>query len=426
MAQRARPVLPDALPRLEDDWMFPLGVQAGDVDQTSVRLWSYAPIPRDVNLWLWDAEGTVLRTEPMSVDRHGVTGPILEGLTPGAEYFYAFCTEGAGARSAIGRFVTAFADGERRPLTIAAATCTHTRTAPWRALERTALLDFDLVLHLGDMSYNDAARTESDYHAEWRRTLADPGYRALLPRAATYHAWDDHEFWNDADAEQDPERMEIAREAFYACRPQRRGPDGQAWQSHRWGDTVEFFVLDTRTERLPSTREDEAIYLGRQQMDWLKEGLTESSARFKVLMNSVPFTRMPDFWLMSHDRWQGYERQRGELLELLEDDDVARGTLILSGDFHVGFVSHVEVEGTHRRLNEVAVGPSGNINPLGGDWLRDFAFPDDRFDWASDRLSATTLRFDPDAGEVTVTFVDAETGDVSWEQVLRPGEDDEA
>jgi alkaline phosphatase D len=405
----------------ENPAVFPYGVQAGGVETTSVLLRSQAPTIDGAELWLWGADGEVLSREPLACDEHGYLRAEPAGLTPGTEHWYAFVTPDGGARSTVGRFVTSFAEDELRPLTLAGVTCTNWRYQPWRALERTALEDFDVLLHLGDMAYNDGAHTAEEYRASWRRALADPGYRALLPRAAMYHAWDDHEFWNNLDPEAEPERMSIARDAFFESLPQRQGEGGRLWRSYRWGLTAEILVLDARTERRPSTRETEGTFLGPEQLQWVDETLRNSPCRFKLLMNSVPITQMPWLWPEDGDKWSGWQIQRDAILEVLEDDDAARGTVFISGDTHTGFIAHVEETGIHRRILEVAVGPSGSANPFGWEILRGLTLPGGQFEYGSDRFAATTIRLDPDSGEMRVRFKDFETDELLHDGTYEPG-----
>lgn len=426
------PFAPEAVAVDED--LFALGVQAGAVSAEAVTLWGYATADRPMRLRLWRApkdggDGVVLPIdEQVSPGDGGAFKLRVSGLAPATEYFYALFDgdESAGfvARSAIGRLRTAFPDDWRVPLTIACATCTSFDHAPYKALELTAQHDFDLLCHLGDMSYNDGAVTVDDYRARWRATLADPGYRAVLPKAATYISWDDHEFTNDLNPETLPAaHLEAARETFFEMLPAERGAEGQLWTSYRWGETAELLILDCRTERKPSTRsEDEQVYLSEAQMEWLKRTLKDSPCHFKVVLNSVPMTRMPTLWALAGDRWQGYQSQREEVLAFLEDNALDN-VWFLSGDFHVGFVGRLEPEGFGQRLWEIAVGPSGNLgNPLAflaeQDEYREDVFPSAQFTYGKGRLAATLLTFDPGEDRVRIQFLDADTGEALYDEWL--------
>lgn len=420
------PPLPDGLVKDEDDGRFPLGVQASGVEVDDVRLWTFAArSDDDLELWLWRADDDAIvdvARRAVVADGNGFVVATPSGLVAGATYFYAFGTTDGRRRSAVGRFVVAPPDDEERVLRLACASCTTWRKQPWVALQRMAGFDFDLILHMGDMVYADAARDEDAYRASWRRALRDPGYRALLPRAAKLHVWDDHEFWNNPDPESDPERIAIARRAFYENTAMHEGEDGRLWRSHRFGKNAEIILMDARTERRPSTIGGDDVYVSEEQLEFVAQRLLESDARFKIVLNSLPITRMPDAYPGAEDRWQGYRTQRKRLLEVLADDDAARGTLFLSGDFHLGFVGRAEAEGLHRRVVEVACGPSGNTdNPFGAWPLRDLGLPASQFDFVTGRMNATLVELDPATGEARVRFVDGETGETLFDDVVQPG-----
>lgn len=426
------PFEPDAVP--EDAERFPLAVQAGAMGPEGALLWGWATPGARVRLRVFRSptgggEGVVMPfDEELNASEGGALNASVSGLAPATWYRYAFFeVDDDGApigRSLIGRVRTAIPEGWRVPLTLACATCTNFRNQPYRALERMAEKDFDLLVHLGDMSYNDGVVTLDEYREKWRQTLADPGYRALLSRAGFYIAWDDHEITNNLNPEEiDPAQMEAAKAAFFEMLPAPRGEAGQLWTSHRWGDTLEVIVLDCRTERRPSTRDsDTPIYLSPEQMAFFKERLKESPCHFKVVLNSVPMTRMPELWALQGDRWQGYAAQREEVLSFLEEHDIDN-VWFLSGDFHMGFVGRLEPEGYGRRIWEIAVGPSGNLgNPLGylaeQEEYREQVFPAAQFEYGRGRLAATLLTFDPREDRVRVRFIDAETDETLYDAWL--------
>ncbi len=417
-----------------DTAVFAYAVQSGDAQQTSAMLWTHTTAAT-VSLRVW-REGASAGEVFMLVDREetpdatGLIRTTVEGLSPGTRYHYAFFddvnADSNGGRTPMGTVRAAFADETVWRVTVGAATCTSFAQMPYDALSVLAKQELDVFVHLGDMSYNDGAVSLDDYRTKWRQTLADPGYRAILPRASILMSWDDHEFTNNLNPEtEDPVLIENAKTTFFEHVAVRPGPEQRLWQSHQWGDTVEFITLDSRSERLPSTRgDDETIYLGQDQLAFFKQRLKDSTARFKVVLNSVPITQMPELWAIAGDRWQGYANQREELLNFLVDEDI-QDVFFLSGDFHVGFVGRVEATGPRSRYWEIAVGPSGNLgNPLAGLIEIDpreytpLIFPEEQFLYGKGRLSATTLTFDALSGGVRVQFLDAEDESVLFDDVI--------
>ena len=396
--------------------LFPLALQSGGVTTDSVILWTYAPTQTELEVWFF-VDGQEAGDRVTVTGNDGYFHLELTGLAAHTQYDFIFVTGDENWRTVFGRFVTAPAPGDAPTVRVACATCTHPSRSPWPALSMMAQEEFDLLVHLGDFVYVDGADTQAAFQDEWRTSLSQAGYRALLPRAASYQTWDDHEFDNDINPETDSAIVDLGRAAFFEHTAQRRGTGDRLWRSYLWGDTVEFILMDCRTERVPS----QGRYISDEQMAFVKDRLQNSPCRFKVLLNSVPLTNMPAVWdPFAGDRWEGYASQRDELLLFLEDDAAAAGVLLLSGDFHVGFIGHVERTGLHRRLLEIAVGPSGNSdNPFGLSFAREIALPDNQFDFSTNHLSSTVLTFHPDTGVVDVDWV-RENGDVLFAGSVTP------
>ena len=136
----------------------------------------------------------------------------------------------------------------------------------------------------------------------------------------------------------------------------------------------------------------------------------------EIIMNSVPITNMQGGWdLAAADRWDGYPEDRARLMSFIDDNDV-HGVWLVSGDFHVCFVSRLEPEGRSisSRMREIAV-TGGNINPF-----NDAVAPLDppQFDYGVKLPRGCLLDFDPMADEVRVRFIDPDTGVAEYDEVL--------
>lgn len=418
-------VLVEFVPRSvpEDDGAYPLGIQAGVMTASSARFWTYAPDKETVVLRVWrtvDTIGVVAMVYDAVVEgsEAGYFDIEVAPLAPGTWYSYAFYTQEGDtlvSRSAVGRARTALAPGSLEPVTIAATSCTSRSRAPYEALSLMAEEEYDLVLHLGDMSYNDSAENLEEYREQWYLTLADTGYRDLLSGAGMYRTWDDHEVDNDYNPLTiSEERFEAAHAAYLESSPTRSGPNGEIWTSYLWGDTVEFIIMDSRSERQPEGVFGGSIYISPEQMAFVKDRLLNSPAHFRVLLNSVPITNMGPLWdVAAGDRWEGYPAQRNELLDFIYDNDL-HNVWFLTGDFHVGFISQIEPEGEGTRLRELAVGPGGNgPNPLGAGLALQPQFV---FSTMEDEVS-TVITFDPVANTLHVRYRSAD-GDSLFDGIL--------
>ncbi|MBS1150254.1 MAG: Phosphodiesterase/alkaline phosphatase [Myxococcaceae bacterium] len=420
-----------------DQALFPQTVAAGAMKTDSVLLWTRAAGAAEITLRVWrdvSATEVALVTEKkLAVPEGGNVKVAVDGLAPATWYRYAFFDVGLQQRSQLGKVRTAFPADWRETLTVGATSCASWRFKPYGPLVAMGAQPLDLWLHTGDVSYNDGAGSLDEFRTKWKEQLADPGYRALMPSTGGYLMWDDHDLVNNFDPEvMGPTHplMVAGKAAWFETLPVERGPDDRMWTSYRWGKTAEFFLLDSRMERKPSTRETaQAQYLSREQMDWLKAGVKNSPCHFKVLINSVPISLMPaPLWGAQAERWQGYLAAREELLGFLDTEDI-RNVWFVSGDFHLGLVMRVEREGKRRRLIEIAAGPAGHVNPLalvlepGQDPAnKKLAFPPDQFLFAGSGFLTTTLTFDPKADTVRVVFADPKKAEPTiYDQTLTFG-----
>ncbi len=411
------PFDPEAMPPSTD--VFSLGVQAGAMRANSVQLWTFNATDADIVLRVWRASETpgevwMVIDDVVRANREGYVRTTADGLLPGTWYHYVFATVDVDgtelARSPVGRVRTALAPGSLEPLRVAATSCTNDTFAPFEALEAMATQEYDLFLHMGDQSYNDGAESLREFRDAWRRTLTDPGYSALHRRTGWYGTWDDHEVddnWNPESI--DASIRDNAFQAYFETLAVERQDSGALWHSYAWGDTAEFFVLDCRSERRASTRGGEDIYISPEQMAWLQDGLRNSTAHFKVILNSVPITDMPPLYIAENDRWEGYGRQRSALLDMIEGEGISN-VWFLSGDFHIGFVARVD--GNDDPLFEIAVGPGANSNPVASTLglLFSIAGRGDQLLYNTGSLQTemqTFLTFDPARDAVRVEFIDA-------------------
>ena len=401
---------PAAAERLPESQAFPQGIASGDVLPTAAILWArYAgDAALEVAVWETHADGERLhdraRVDPAD---GGFAHYDVQGLTPGAWYRYAFLTDDDGdlARSDFGTFRAAIADDALEAVVFGAGSCTR-NGGRFPALLRVGdAQPLDLYLLLGDTTYADGARTREQYRGKWAENLETAAYQRLRSRTSVTATWDDHEVDNNWDPEEiGADHLTAAREAFFEHLPTRRDPlaPDRIWRSFRWGRTAEFFVLDCRGERLPSTRDDDdAQYISPAQMDWLQTGLRESDAAFKIIVNSVPMGDFPTFGI-DDDRWSGYAAQREALLVFL-DVEAIPGVFVISGDFHLASMGRLTADGPGSDVPEFLVGPGEQFpNPLA------LLLPGaPNIDWSIAVNNHATFALDPMTSEVDVVYYDS-------------------
>jgi len=396
-----------------DPTLFPFGVQAGDAQLDNVVL-SVRTLESSVSLTLvrgvedgWE-EVLVLPDLPADVD---VVQVEIVDLVPDTTYAFAFYTED-GRRSRPGRFRTALYPGQRRLVRFGATSCLG-GNQPWPSLSYASGELLDFFVFLGDTIYADSGWDEPDYEGDWEDALSQSGFQDLTASTSVIATWDDHEVDNNWSFEE-PGMAEQALEALAAFRraiPMTKGIEGSTlWRRITWGDAVDVFVLDCRGERI------DGFYISVAQMEWLKDGLATSTARFKIICNSVPITDMDDvyFGVAADDRWDGHPAQRDELLDHIHDLGI-EGILFIAGDFHWGASCSVGRPGTkHDQLREVFCGPGGSaINPL----LWVFDPPADHYDRVIRSFNYVGFECDPDAGTVRLAFI-GDDGGIIDEQTL--------
>jgi alkaline phosphatase D len=426
----AEPWPVDPVPVPESTELFPLSVQAGAMQTTSTLLWTFVADAQPVELRVWrEGEGgeRLLAYEAtVSSDAAGYLHARAEGLQAGTWYNYAFFRlNEAGElqqRSPIGRFTTAWAPGVRAPLTVAATSCTNQRFRPLDAVERMAEReDISVFLHTGDQHYNDGSETLEEFRNDWRSQLAEQSYRRMHEAVGFYQTWDDHEVDNDYDPTSIAASiLNAAFQSYFESFAVERGPGDGIWTSYVWGDTVEFIILDSRSERFVP---NDTYYMSQAQLDWFLERLSNSTAHFKVVLNSVPITDMPGGYFGEGDRWEGFDRQRDAVINHITSNDI-RNVWFVSGDFHIGMVTRINDEGPGRRIHEIAAGPGGNTNPAAStlDTLEFFSGVDQQiFNTGSfDTEVQTVLTFDPDRNQVRIQFIEAD-GEVLYDEWLSEG-----
>lgn len=189
-----------------------------------------------------------------------------------------------------------------------------------RVRRQLALYSFDLLLHVGDISYPSS--TLANLEVKFFDT-----YAGLLSNAPIFPASGNHEYWADGAA---PFRQVFAL-------PENGGPSGgERWYSFDWGP-VHFVALDT--ERV-----------GAEQAQWLDRDLEQSALPWTIV-----YMHRPPFSSGSHG---GAADVRDTFTPLFEKHAVP---LVLSGHDH-------DYERTHpiRGVTYVVTGGGGyNVRPVG-------------------------------------------------------------
>jgi alkaline phosphatase D len=396
-----------ARPRVNDN-PFTLGVASGDPTPDGIVLWTrLAPDPADPTSLGQRAipVGWRVATDPRM--RHVVARGVarapaelahsvhveVDRLKPGRDYFYQFDVRDE--ESAVGHFRTAPpVHALAADLRFAFVTCQDWPSGFYTAYRDMLQYDLDLVVHLGDYTYEYAidgitrrgvpapegfaAETVDLRTYRLRHTLykLDPDLQAAHAKYPFAVIWDDHEVQNDYSGlapewgQPSPAfaaRRAAAYQAYYEHMPIRFRvaaspmPSPRIYRRLRFGRLAEFTMLDDRQYRTDnpcgdgeSLRCDAALtgeytMLGRDQERWVERGLARSDARWNLIGQQLLLAELehtlpgyPDEWYWN-DAWDGYPRARRRLL-----NDVvrtgARNPVFLTGDWHSTFVNDLKLD----------------------------------------------------------------------------------
>lgn len=402
---------PEALVAVEtlDEEAFGLGVAAGDAEPDAATLWTRYSGDGALELVVFQHVGggwVEVLAQAVTPDEHGMVHERFSHEPDASWFTYYFRHDGG--RSDVGTWRAPPSGGDYL-VTFGGTSCTYLSGDPFPVLSRGAEGGVGLWLYGGDNVYADSATSADDYRRLYAEYLATPGFRAIRAACSGVACWDDHEVenqWGTEPASDEETVNGIA--AFYEHHPTRERDPALHYRSQRIGDTVEIFVLDCRSERVPEL----GTYVSAAQLQWLIDSVLASTAAFKVVLNSVPIADLrPLFASVSEDdRWSGYPDQRQEALDAL---DGVPGVFFVSGDIHMGLVARVEDEGAGSGLWDIVIGPGGST-PNG---IGDLVIPDDRYRFGSSTHTWSRFTANPLSGRLRVEFLDGD-GTVLYDEDL--------
>jgi alkaline phosphatase D len=354
---------------------FSYGVASGDATPSSFMAWTRVDGPGSVTLEVAsdDAFTTIVFTTAASPNTLGDNTVKLDvtGLLPATQYFYRFIQGMAVSR--VGRVKTAPLPASIDPVRFAWTGDSNAFFKPYTVLDPVLGDEPDVWFYIGDTIYGDDPRsgtgvavTRADYHTKYKENRDDASLRNVLAAFGTVAQWDDHEVTNDFyGTDMTPgfqAQMTAGNEALRDYMPIRDdgGDPLQLYRSFQWGQAAEFFLLDDRQYRSAQAYVTEPTcldmgepivvpagtcaaeisnpsrtYLGAAQKQWLKDGLLNSTATFKFVMNGPLISSLI---FLPYDRWDGYTAERTELIDYIKTNDI-RNVIFLSTDIHALIVN---------------------------------------------------------------------------------------
>jgi alkaline phosphatase D len=133
---------------------------------------------------------------------------------------------------------------------------------------------------------------------------------------------------------------------------------------------VEFFFLDVQSQRKTNTSTDSnAIILGEEQIEWLKDALLTSTANFKVIVSGAPILNPSK----AEKNLSFAEIEKENFLRLLKGFKIP-GLFFVSGGSYKGELTRI-VHSTHYNFFDLTVGPSTAMPIVEDNELNFFRIP---------------------------------------------------
>jgi alkaline phosphatase D len=324
----------------------PESVMAGDVIPGAAVVWSRAAEPARMLVDWRTSEGGPARsiTGPHCIDATDYTGRVeLTGLPPGQTIHYdvrfqslrndrsisaplrgTFRTPPEGRQNV--RFLWT---GDQ----VGQGWGINPEWGGMRIYDAMAQRTPDFLVHSGDVIYADGplvpevrlpdgsmwrnivteakskvAETLDEFRGQFRYNLLDEKLRRFSAGTSQIWQWDDHEVMNNwspgKSVQDDPRYREKsvllmsarAKRAFLEYAPMRPSATEveRVYRKISYGPLLDVFVLDMRSYRAANSWNRQPVegpetqYLGRPQLDWLRQGLRESKALWKAIASDMP------------------------------------------------------------------------------------------------------------------------------------------
>ena len=190
----------------------------------------------------------------------------------------------------------------------------------------------------GGEAVTDEAGMRRKYHVQF----VQPRFRDLFRTVGTYWEKDDHDYRiNDSDPYTDfPISHELGIQNFREQLPvvDPNDPRALTYRTHRITDNLQIWLVEGRDYRSANALPDgpDKTLWGTAQLEWLKETLYESTAKYKILISPTPLVGPDDAYKKdNHVNHQGFRREGDEFFRWLSENDfLHKNFYIICGDRH--------------------------------------------------------------------------------------------
>ena len=268
-----------------------------------------------------------------------------------------------------GGFQTAPSDSQQVPVNFCLTTCHDflRRDDGFRGHKiypSMAQQNPDFTIHAGDIEYYDKpfpwALTTELMRFKWNRIFALPSNRHFYSNHSAYFLKDDHDtLKNDCWPGQTYGSVTF-REGQYLFNEEQFPSMEQRYQTIRWGRDLQIWLLEGRDHRSPNNMEDgpEKTILGATQKEWLFSTLSESKAKYKLIVSPTPIVGPDRKNKRDNHANEGFAHEGEEIRSRLANHP---GTIVFCGDRHWQYATKDITTG----LWEFGCGPGSEKHQLG-------------------------------------------------------------
>jgi alkaline phosphatase D len=304
------------------------------------------------------------------------------------------------------------------------------------------------------------AETLEEFRAAHKYNFLDENLRTFNAEVPIFVQWDDHEVTNNWSASKElPAAYKVrdinllaarAARAFHEMYPMRESivEPGRVYRALNYGPHLDVFMLDERSYRGPNGPNlqtaygPESWFLGPDQLLWLKRGLLNSRATWKVIASDMPLSlivyddaanrRGSEAFAQGDGPPRGRELEIADLLRFIKSSGI-NNTVWLTADVHYAAAHYYNPDKAQFQeftpFWEFVAGPL-NAGTFGPNELDNTFGPEVRFMKAAgaDKPNLPPsagmqffghVRIDGSSGQMTVTLRDR--ADVAlWSTTLDP------
>lgn len=342
------------------------GPMLGHIDMQEARIWIQTKSDADVYVTYRDSADAdqSFRTQTIRTsERTACTATLVaDRVRPGRTYLYDVHINGKACRFGYPTRFRTQPIWKWRPdppptYTIALGSCFYVNEEGFERSTGNYGSDYeimtairtkrpDFMLWLGDNTY----LREPDWNSRagilhrYTHTRSLPELQPLLASTAHYAIWDDHDYGpNDADRSWWGKYNTLEAFRLFWCNPSYGVMDRPGITTSFEAGDVQFFLLDDRYYRAANNRKDgERTILGNDQIEWLIDALSSSTATFKIVAVGSQF-------LTDNVRKECFARmpeERRKIIDMITHNGI-KGVLFVSGDIHAAELSKLDRPDTY-------------------------------------------------------------------------------